>query len=62
MYSPGDKYHVDIDGEAILVTLVAPLSPDDARKLGRDGFHVTYEEGDKEGTGGSHRRSELKSA
>jgi len=50
---------VEIEGGAILVTIGPRLDPEDAREIGGDGFHVTYEEGDKEGTGGRHRLREL---
>lgn len=62
MPSEGDKARVEIDGVAILVTIGPRLAPDDAREIGGDGHHVTYEEGDKAGLGGSHQRGELKPA
>jgi hypothetical protein len=57
---PGDKARVEIDGEAILVTIGGRLDPETAAELGSDGHHVTYEQGDKEGTVGRHRQGELK--
>jgi hypothetical protein len=62
MHNSGDKARVEIDGKSILVTLSARLAPDEGKEIGGDGFHVTYEEGDKEGSGGRHRYSELKPA
>lgn len=59
MVTTGDKARVEVDGEAILVTVGPRLSPQEGREIGGDGHHVTYEEGDKEGTGGSHRFGEL---
>ncbi len=59
--SPGDKARVDTDwGGVVLVTIGPPLTPEEGREIGGDGFHVTYEEGDREGTGGRHRRGALK--
>ena len=62
-FGPGDKARVNTDwGGVVLVTVGPRLDPDEGKEIGGDGFHVTYEEGDMEGTGGRYRFRELKPA
>lgn len=62
-FDTGDKARVNTDwGGVVLVTIGPRLSPDEGKEIGGDGFHVTYDEGDRAGTAGRHRCSELKPA